>query len=175
MDGSCLPKDTKALKYIAKQHGYTLKTVEAAIDVNTEQRLKLFKKAHDELNTFNGLKVAILGLTFKPKTDDLREAPSLENIKFLLVDGANISVYDPVGEENCKKIYSTKINYATTPDEALKDADVCFIFTEWDEIKSIKPRRYKELMNTPIVYDGRNIYDLKEMKNEEVEYHSIGR
>ena len=173
--GSCFPKDTKALKYLAKQHGYTLRTVEAAVDVNAEQKTKLFKKASDRLITFNNLKVAVLGLTFKPGTDDLREAPSLDNVKLLLEKGANIYAYDPVGEDNYKKKYPTEINYVKTPEEALKDANVCFIFTEWDEIKNVKPEEYKKLMKTPLVYDGRNIYNLKEMIKEGVEYYSIGR
>ena len=173
--GSCFPKDTKALKYLAKQHGYTLRTVEAAVDVNTEQKTKLFKKASDRLITFNNLKVAVLGLTFKPGTDDLREAPSLDNVKLLLEKGANIYAYDPVGEENYKKKYPTEITYVKTPQEALKDANVCFIFTEWNEIKNVKPEEYKKLMKTPLVYDGRNIYDLKDMIKEGIEYYSIGR
>ena len=173
--GSCFPKDTKALKYLAKQHGYTLRTVEAAVDVNTEQKTKLFKKASDRLITFNNLKVAVLGLTFKPGTDDLREAPSLDNIKLLLEKGANIYAYDPVGEENFKRKYPTEITYVKTPEEAIKDANVCFIFTEWNEIKNVKPEEYKKLMKTPLVYDGRNIYDLKDMVKEGVEYYSIGR
>ena len=173
--GSCFPKDTKALKYLAKQHGYTLRTVEAAVDVNAEQKTKLFKKASDRLITFNNLKVAVLGLTFKPGTDDLREAPSLDNVKLLLEKGANIYAYDPVGEDNYKKKYPTEINYVKTPEEALKDANVCFIFTEWDEIKNVKPEEYKKLMKTPLVYDGRNIYNLKDMIKTGVEYYSIGR
>ncbi len=174
--GSCFPKDTKALKYLAKQHGYRLRTVEAAVDVNAEQKTKLFKKASERMITFKGLKVAILGLTFKAGTDDLREAPSKDNVKLLLESGAdNIYAYDPVGEENFKKLYPTEINYVQTPEEALKDANICFIFTEWGEIKDVKPEEYKKLMKTPLVYDGRNIYDLNEMKDAGIEYYSIGR
>lgn len=174
--GSCFPKDTKALKYIAKQHGYRLKTVEAAVDVNAEQKIKLFKKASDRMITFNGLKIAVLGLTFKAGTDDLREAPSKDNIKLLLQSGAdNIYAYDPVGEGNFKRLYPTEIKYTKTPQEALKDANICFIFTEWDEIRAVKPEEYKELMKTPLVYDGRNIYNVEEMKKNGIEYYSIGR
>ena len=173
--GSCFTKDTKALKYLAKQHGYKLKTVEAAVDVNIEQKTKLYKKACERLITFNGLKVAVLGLAFKPGTDDLREAPSLDNIELLLKQGANIYAYDPVAMENFRKKYPTQIKYVENPEEALKDANVCFIFTEWKEIKEIKPDTYKKLMKTPLVYDGRNIYDLKEMKDKQIEYYSIGR
>ena len=174
--GSCFPKDTKALKYLAKQHGYKLKTVEAAVDVNAEQKVKLFKKASERMITFNGVKIAILGLTFKPGTDDLREAPSIDNVELLLKNNANnIYAYDPVGEDNFKKKYPTQIHYVSTPEEALKGANICFIFTEWNEIKAVKPETYKKLMKTPLVYDGRNIYDLKEMKDEGIEYYSIGR
>ena len=173
--GSCFPKDTKALKYLAKQNGYTLKTVEAAVEVNEKQKTKLYYKANERLITFNGLKVAILGLTFKPETDDLREAPSIDNVKLLIEQGANIFAYDPIGINNFKKKYPTQIQYVDTPEDALKEANVCFIFTEWNEIKNIKPEIYKKLMRTPLVYDGRNIYSLEEMKKNGVEYYSIGR
>jgi len=179
--GSCFPKDTKALEYLAKQHGYGLRTVSAAIDVNKEQKTVLFRKASKRLITFSNLKVAVLGLTFKPGTDDLREAPSLDNIPLLLEQGADIIAYDPVGKENFEKLYPAgknskgSIRYAKSPEEALKDANVCFILTEWDTIKKLKPADYKKIMRTPLVYDGRNIYGLKEMLKAEVEYHSIGR
>ena len=173
--GSCFPKDTKALSWLANFNDYELKTIKAAIEVNENQKLKLIKKARKHYETFEGLNVAVLGLTFKPNTDDLREAPSLENIPILIEDGANVKVYDPVGENNFKKLYPTEIKYCDNIEETLKDADICFIFTEWDEIKNIKPAEYKKLMKTPLVYDGRNIYDLKEMKESGVEYYSIGR
>lgn len=179
--GSCFPKDTKALAYIAKQNGYELRTVNAAVDVNNDQKTMLYKKASRRLITFNGLKVAVLGLTFKPGTDDLREAPSLENIPLLLEQGADIYAYDPVGADNFKKKYPEgkngrgTITYVKNPEEALKGANVCFIFTEWGEIKAVEPRTYKELMRTPLVYDGRNIYKVEYMYESGVEYYSIGR
>ena len=173
--GSCFPKDTKALSWLANFNDYELKTIKAAIEVNENQKLKLIKKARKNYETFEGLNVAVLGLTFKPNTDDLREAPSLENIPILIEDGAIVKAYDPVGENNFKKLYPTEIKYYDNIEETLKDTDICFIFTEWDEIKNIKPEEYKKLMKTPLVYDGRNIYDLKEMKENGVEYYSIGR
>lgn len=179
--GSCFPKDTKALDYIAKQHGYELKTVKAAIDVNKEQKMMLYKKACKRLITFSGLKVAVLGLTFKPGTDDLREAASLENVPLLLERGADIYAYDPVGANNFAKIHPEgkyglgSITYVSNVEDALKEANVCFIFTEWGEIKAITPDTYKKLMRTPLVYDGRNIYPVEEMQTAGVEYHSIGR
>ena len=179
--GSCFPKDTKALKFLAKQHGYELKTVEACVDVNTRQKTRLFEKAKERMITFDGLKVAVLGLTFKAGTDDLREAPSRDNIKLLLEQGANIVAFDPVGENRAKmefpegKIGRGSITYVTTPNEALNEANMCFIFTEWPEIKEIMPAQYKESMRIPLVYDGRNLYSIKDMKDAGVEYYSIGR
>ena len=173
--GSCFPKDTKALSYLAKQNGYTLRTVQAAVDVNKSQKTKLYRKACDRLITFDHLKVAVLGLAFKAGTDDLREAPSLDNVALLLEQGADIYAYDPVAMDNFKKKYPTQIHYVKNPEEALEKANVCFIFTEWDEIKSIKPETYKKLMRTPLVYDGRNIYELEDMQKAGIEYYSIGR
>lgn len=179
--GSCFPKDTKALKFLAAQHGYKLRTVEAAVAVNSEQKTKLFHKAADRLITFHGLKVAVLGLTFKPGTDDLREAPSLDNVELLLQNGADIIAYDPVGVPNFQKKYpegkclNGSISYVSSPKEALAGANICFVFTEWGEIKALTPEDFLETMRTPLVYDGRNLYDLSTMKNAGVEYYSIGR
>ena len=173
--GSCFPKDTKALHYLASQGGYELKTVKAAIEVNKNQKLVLIKKARKKFETFKNLKVAVLGLAFKAGTDDLREAPSLDNISVLLDEGAIIKAYDPIAVDNYKKIYPNQIEYMETPQEALKDADLCFIFTEWEQIKNVKPEEFKQLMKKAVVYDGRNIYSLEEMKNANVEYYSIGR
>ncbi|WP_421535694.1 UDP-glucose dehydrogenase family protein [Priestia sp. D3YE.R1] len=179
--GSCFPKDTKALEYIAKQQGYELKTVKAAIEVNRDQKTKLFKKASKRLITFNNLKVAVLGLTFKPGTDDLREAASIENIPLLLEQGAEIYAYDPVGAENFSKLYpegklrNGSMTYVDSIEHALDQANVCFIFTEWKEIKEVSPEIYKKLMRTPLIYDGRNIYNVENMQEMGVEYHSIGR
>lgn len=179
--GSCFPKDTKALDYLARQHGYELRTVRAAIEVNNDQKTILFKKASRRLITFKGLKVTVLGLTFKPGTDDLREAASLDNVKLLLKHGAEITAYDPVGMDNFRRKYpegshyNGSIKYANDPEDALANANVCFIFTEWDEFRTIQPLRFKTLMRTPLVYDGRNIFDPASMKEAGVEYYSIGR
>lgn len=179
--GSCFPKDTKALEHIASQHGYELRTVKAAIDVNTDQKTQLYNKASKRLITFNGLKVAVLGLTFKPGTDDLREAASLENVPLLLEQGAEIFAYDPVGAENFAKLHPEgkngrgSIHYVSNIEQALDNANVCFIFTEWGEVKELVPETYKNLMRTPLVYDGRNIYGVEDMKTAGVEYYSIGR
>jgi UDPglucose 6-dehydrogenase len=179
--GSCFPKDTKALKYLARQNGYKLRTVEAAVDVNEEQKTKLFRKASNRMITFQNLKVAVLGLAFKAGTDDLREAPSIDNVQLLLESGADIYAYDPVAADNFRKRYPEgknergTIQYVTTPEEALQDANLCFIFTEWTQIKAVAPAVYKEKMRIPLVYDGRNLYALQAMKEAGVEYYSIGR
>ena len=178
--GSCFPKDTKALEYLAKQHGYELHTIRAAIHVNKYQQTILYKKACKRLVAFNGLKVAVLGLTFKPGTDDLREAPSLATIPLLLEQGADIHAYDPAGMEHFKKKYPEGRHGQGTMqygdiETVLQDADVCFILTEWREIRSIRPRDYVRLMRTPLIYDGRNLYDVYEMKAARIEYYSVGR
>ncbi len=179
--GSCFPKDTKALKYLARQNGYKLRTVEAAVDVNAEQKTRLFHKASNRMITFQNLKVAVLGLAFKAGTDDLREAPSLDNVQLLLESGADLYAYDPVAADNFKVKYPEGRNergticYVKTPEEALQDANICFIFTEWREIRRIAPAVFREKMRIPLVYDGRNLYNLDEMKNAGVEYYSIGR
>jgi UDPglucose 6-dehydrogenase len=173
--GSCFPKDTKALHWLAENNGYELKTIKATIEVNENQKFRLIKKAKKRFKSFEGLKVAVLGLTFKPGTDDLREAPSIPNVKILLEEGANIYAYDPVGVNNFKKVYPEGINYVETAEEALKDADLALIFTEWKEITSISLDRYKELMNTAVIFDGRNCYSLDIAKEADVEYYSIGR
>jgi UDPglucose 6-dehydrogenase len=179
--GSCFPKDTKALAYLGEQHGYMLRTVKAAIDVNRDQKMNLFKKASRRLISFSGLKAAVLGLTFKPCTDDVREAPSLDNVRLLLEQGAQIAAYDPVGIKNFKRFYPEgtygkgSIRYETRIEEALTGANVCFIFTEWEEIKAIAPATYKMLMRTPLVYDGRNIYSIDDMAQAGVEYYCVGR
>ncbi len=179
--GSCFPKDTKALKYLAEKNGYILRTVEAAVEVNTKQKMRLFEKASERMITFQGLKTAVLGLAFKPGTDDLREAPSLDNVQLLLEQGADVVAFDPVAAENFKKKYPEgkiergTISYVDTAQEALKHANICFVFTEWKQIRELTPSVFKENMKTPLVYDGRNVYDVLEMKDAGVEYYSIGR
>lgn len=173
--GSCFPKDTKALHWLANDNGYEIKTIKATIEVNQNQKLKMFREAKKRFGDLKGKKVAVLGLTFKPGTDDLREAPSIVNIRRLLDEGAEIVAYDPVGIENFKKIYPTEIEYVNNPGEALKDADMAFLFTEWKEIKGLELSVYETLMKTPIIFDGRNCYEIKDVEKSNVEYHSVGR
>ncbi|WP_198946081.1 UDP-glucose dehydrogenase family protein [Bacillus mycoides] len=173
--GSCFPKDTKALHWLANFHDYELKTIKAAIDVNENQKIKLIKKSRKYFESLNDVTVAVLGLTFKPGTDDLREAPSLVNIPIMLEAGANVKVWDPVAFDRFKELYPNEITYCATIEDALVGADICFIFTEWEEIKKFETSKYKDLMKRPIILDGRNCYDLDVIKKDNVIYDSIGR
>ncbi len=173
--GSCFPKDTKALNWLANYNDNELKTIKAAIEVNENQKLRLIKKARKYYSDFYQLKIAVLGLTFKPGTDDLREAPSLVNIPILLEDGANIKAWDPVGEKNFKKFYPDEIIYCDTIEDTLENADLCFIFTEWDAIKMMEVGIFERCMRRPIVIDGRNCFDLDQFKETHILYDSIGR
>ena len=170
--GSCFPKDTKALYYLAKnKYGYELKTAKAAIDVNISQKTKLFFVAKKNIDNFDGKRVTILGATFKPGTDDLREAPSIENIKMLLKEGAKITVWDPVGLNKLKKIFGKKIQYELNLDKAISKNGIIFIMTEWPEIVKID----LEKLSNKQVYDGRNCFPLKEVQKYNIKYYSIGR
>lgn len=174
--GSCFPKDTKALSWLASFNDKEIRTVKAAIEVNDSQKLKLIKKARKYYDDFLFLDVAVLGCTFKPGTDDLREAPSLVNVPLLLEDGAHVRIWDPVGTENFRKqVPSEKIRYCGTIEEAITDADLCFIFTEWDEVRKFDVGKYETLMKRPIVLDGRNCYTLEQFEGTGVTYSSIGR
>ena len=179
--GSCLPKDSAALAHLAGKAGCEMKTVRAAIEVNRAQKTVLFKKAAGAFPSFEAVRIAVLGLAFKPDTDDVREAPSIENVSLLLRAGADIAAYDPVGMENFKKNFPEggrvkgRIAYAASAGEALSGAEVCFVFTEWDEFAALKPQDFVRLMKTPIVFDGRNLYNVEEMETNGVRYFSVGR
>ena len=124
---------------------------------------------------FDGITVAVLGLTFKPGTDDLREAPSLVNLPILIEDGAYVKAWDPVGVENFRKRMPENIQYYDSIEETLQGADICMIFTEWEEVTQLDVRKYKELMRHPIVLDGRNCYKISDFIGTGIIYDSIGR
>lgn len=174
--GSCFPKDTKALFHLSNDQKCQMHTVKAAIDVNEKQKYKLIQKARSYYPNFNGLTIAVLGLTFKPGTDDLREAPSLVNIPVFLQEGATVKAWDLVGALNFKKIISDdNLQFCNTVEETLTDADICFIFTEWKEIKDLSFDKFETLMKHPIIMDGRNCYSLHTVGEANVLYASIGR
>ena len=173
--GSCFPKDTKALHWVSNYYEKEMKTVKAAIEVNDSQKLRLIKKSRKYYESLEGLKVAVLGLTFKPDTDDLREAPSLVNIPIILDEGAEIFAWDPIGVKNYKKFYPDEITYCATIDEALENADICFIVTEWKDIREMDVEKFRRLMKKPIVLDGRNCFSLEQFRKTGIIYDSIGR
>lgn len=174
--GSCFPKDTKALHWLSKEKDSELKTVKACIEVNKSQKIRLLEKLLEYYDgNISGLNIGMLGVTFKPGTDDLREAPSLDNTKLLLDYGVNITVYDPIGLNNFKKIFDKKVNYANSIEEAIKEKDAILIMTEWPEIVNIDVEKYETLMKTPVVFDGRNCYSIDTMAKTSIYYNSIGR
>lgn len=174
--GSCFPKDTKALSWLATFNDHEIKTVKAAIEVNENQKLLPIKKARRYFNDLRGVNVAVLGLTFKPGTDDLREAPSLVTVPVLIDDGAVIRAWDPVGVENFKKQVPEGVEYCDSIEDTLKDADVCFIFTEWPEVLGLDPSVFVSLMKNPVVIDGRNCFDTSMIASVKgIVYDSIGR
>jgi UDPglucose 6-dehydrogenase len=174
--GSCFPKDVKALYKTGKEHGYDFKILKSVIEINEKQRVSLVPKI---LNYFGGRlegkKIAVWGLAFKPETDDIREAPSLYIIEELLKNGAEITAYDPEAMKNVKKKLGDQIKYASNPYEALKDADALLISTEWSAFRSPDFKKMKALMKEPVVFDGRNIYDLDQMRQHGFVYYSVGR
>lgn len=173
--GSCFPKDTKALYWLSGLHGAELKTIKAAIDVNEDQRYMLIKKSRKYYESLEGLTVAVLGLTFKPGTDDLREAPSLKNIPLLLDEGARVKAFDPIGIPNFKAIIPEGVQYCDSVEETVKDADLCLILTEWPEIVGFDTSKFSALMRKAIVIDGRNCYNISDIEGKGIIYESIGR
>lgn len=173
--GSCFPKDTKALHWLGNYYDKEFKTIKAAIEVNDNQKLKLIKKARQYYSSLEGLTVAVLGLTFKPGTNDLREAPSILNVGILLDDGAVVKAFDPVAEAEFDRLYPGKIKYCESPEQALEDADLCMIFTEWEEIKNLTPQTFCNKMKKPVILDGRNCFQIREFEYLPLIYDSIGR
>ncbi|MFE4124260.1 UDP-glucose dehydrogenase family protein [Priestia sp. YIM B13486] len=173
--GSCFPKDNSALVKIAENAQYNLEIIKSTIKVNERQPLVLVEKAKIRFGSLIGKKIALLGLTFKPYTDDMREAPSIYIAQQLLREGAQVIGYDPVGIERAKEILPKEINYVDSLEQALLEADVVFILTEWKEITELFLEKAVQLMKNPIVFDGRNCFSLKDANCFRVEYHSIGR
>ncbi|WP_026560979.1 UDP-glucose/GDP-mannose dehydrogenase family protein [Bacillus sp. J37] len=173
--GSCFPKDTKALVQIAGDVEHKFELLESVIKVNNQQQIKLYNKAKENGGSFQDKKIAVLGASFKPNTDDVREASSLFMIDKLLQDRAEVHVYDPIALSKVSNIFGDKITYCASFKDAIKDASIAFILTEWEEIKSIPLSLYVELMMNPVIYDGRNCYPLNEAQQYPLTYISIGR
>ncbi len=164
--GSCFPKDTRSMVYFSKQLGYNAGLTKEVINVNNQQARRIVELAEEEVGDLLGKKVALLGLSFKPDTDDIRDAPSLRIIELLLSKGAKISAYDPAAMENVKRIFGSKIIFAKSATDCLKDADCCLIVTEWAEFQKLKPDTFKSLMHTAVLVDGRKMYDAKEYSKQ---------
>jgi len=173
--GSCFPKDVKALIKTSDNLGYDMAVLKAVENVNERQKSVLFAKAMKYFDTdLKGKTFAMWGLSFKPKTDDMREAPSLVVINKLLDAGAKVKAYDPVAMEETKRILGDKIEFVDDMYEALIDADGLFLMTEWPEFKFPTFNVVKKLLNTNVIFDGRNIYDVEDMKEYGFDYFGIG-
>jgi UDPglucose 6-dehydrogenase len=176
--GSCFPKDVRALHKTAQDHGYDFKIIEAITKVNSLQKKVLTQKINKYFrNKLSGKVFALWGLAFKPDTDDIREAPALEIINDLISAGAKIQAFDPEARHNVKKLFANEKNLTIVDNEydALKNADALLIATEWNEFKSPEFKHVKKLLKKPVIFDGRNIYDPKQLQAEGFEYISIGR
>ena len=174
--GSCFPKDVKALIKTAKENGYQMRVIEAVEDVNDYQKNVLFHKLSDYYQgDLKGKTVALWGLSFKPETDDMREAPALSLIESLVNAGTEVKAYDPVAMEEAKRKLSYPVTYCKDKYEATLDADALFLVTEWTEFRMPTWPVVKKTMRKPLVIDGRNIYDKKELAENGIEYFCIGR
>jgi UDPglucose 6-dehydrogenase len=173
--GSCFPKDTDALIQTAASLGYELRTLRAVVDVNRERIQRLVALIRKVLDPLDGRVVAVLGLAFKPKTDDMREARSVELIARLVEAGAQVRTYDPVAMDNARRTLPGAVAYCQSSYEAAEGADAAVIVTEWNEFKLLNLERLRQVMRRPLVFDGRNIYEPERMRRLGFEYHSIGR
>jgi UDPglucose 6-dehydrogenase len=171
--GSCFPKDVKALIAHSKNLGYHLELLEAVENVNKTQPLKAVQFCKELLGNLKGKRVAILGLAFKPDTDDMREARVIPIINQLIKEGASVIAYDPVAIPTAKAILKSKIQYATSTIHCLKNADCCILVTEWDEFKKLKPEDFIKSMKQPILVDGRRVYDPEEF-SKKMKFAALG-
>ena len=174
--GSCFPKDVQALIRTAAENKYPLRILQAVDDVNYSQKEVVFNKIMKHFNgNIKGKSFGFWGLSFKPQTDDMREAPSLIIIKKLLNEGASVKAYDPAAMNETKRILGNKIKFATDQYEALIDTDAMVLITEWPEFRMPNFRVIEKLLKKKVIFDGRNIYDSEEMKENGFEYYAIGR
>lgn len=174
--GSCFPKDVKALHKSGKDDNYDFKILESVIEVNKNQKVVLVPKIVDYFdNNLTGKTFAIWGLAFKPETDDIREAPALDIIDSLLSRGAKIKAFDPEAMENVSRKYESKITFCNSMYEVLDGSDALVICTEWSIFRTPDFKKIKNDLTNPVIFDGRNLYDLKDMEKEKISYFSIGR
>jgi UDPglucose 6-dehydrogenase len=172
--GSCFPKDVNAITATAKKNGYTPRILTAVLEVNETQPLRVVELAEEKSKGLKDKRVALLGLSFKPDTDDVRYTRALPIAEALNEKGARVVAYDPKAIENFQKLTNKPIIYVKSAKEALKDADICIIQSDWSEFKSISPQEFKELMKTPLIIDGRRSFDPARIKKEGISYFGIG-
>ena len=174
--GSCFPKDVQALGQTAKEYGYDFKILKSVMLVNERQKTKLVPRIKEYFGgSIKGKTIALWGLAFKPHTDDIREAPALYNIKALKRAGAKVVVFDPEAVANVKKEIGKKVKYAKNPYEAAEGADALMIMTEWPEFRTPDFEKLSAALKTKVIFDGRNLYELKDMEAMGYDYFSIGR
>ncbi|GIO52451.1 UDP-glucose dehydrogenase family protein [Paenibacillus cineris] len=174
--GSCFPKDTQALIQIAGQMDYDFKLLKSVVEVNHEQRFNIIRKLEALLGDLSERTIAIWGLSFKPETDDVRDAPAFEIINALLQRGAKVRAYDPIATENFKKCFTREeVQYCLGAQEAAVQADALCILTEWSEFKNISPEMIESWLTEPNLIDGRNIYSQEDLAKTKLNYYSIGR
>jgi UDPglucose 6-dehydrogenase len=173
--GSCFPKDVQALATMAKQMGYHPELLHTVMDINRDMRGLVIERLQELLGGIRGQRIGLLGLSYKPNTDDLREAPSLEIIEVLLRKGAKVQVYDPVAMTKAKHILNGVVVSARDAYGAARKADAVVVLTEWNQFRSLDLRRLKVAMRRPVIVDGRNIWDPQRMRDLGFVYRGIGR
>src|SRR6266571_5375881 len=173
--GSCFPKDTDSLVHTAATLGYKFDLLRAVVDVNVERASHFVSMIERALAPLDARRIAILGLAFKPNTDDMRDAKSIEVITRLVELGATVSAYDPVAMTNARKMLPTVVEYADSPYAAAAGADGVALITEWNEFKFLNLERLRTVMRRPVVFDGRNLWEAERMRRLGFEYYSIGR
>jgi UDPglucose 6-dehydrogenase len=174
--GSCFPKDVKAIIKFGLEAGYAMKILPMVEEVNYFQKRMLAEKVIDYFKgNVKGKKIALWGLSFKPKTDDMRDAPAIEIINLLLAAGAVIEAFDPVAAKETKKTFGERIGYGIKNYDVLKDAEALLVITEWNEFREPDFEKIKSLMKNPVIFDGRNIYDGKKLNEKGFTYFSIGK
>jgi UDPglucose 6-dehydrogenase len=173
--GSCFPKDVKAMLHFASNHKYDFQILHAVEQVNEKQKLRLIGKMQSHFGSLKGKRIAIWGLAFKPKTDDMREAPAVPLIKGLLAEGAAVTAYDPEAMKVAKTIFGSKVTYADSSYAALTGVDALAIVTEWNEFREPDFARMRKVMRKPVIFDGRNIYNPETIRAQGFTYLSMGR
>jgi UDPglucose 6-dehydrogenase len=172
--GSCFPKDTRALTTVADQFGVETLIVDAVIEANERQRRAMIPKIEKLVGDLKGKQIGVLGLSFKPETDDMRESPAIDIIKEIQSRGAKVRAFDPVAMEEAKHCLPD-IEYADDEYDAIKDADALIIITEWNQFRALDMQKVKQLLKQPKIADLRNIYEPKEMRDLGFEYVGVGR